>query len=82
MEKLKQIDKETPYFYQILNDLKYWNHFYKNNLNLESENLRKKFLELNDKFENLFHKFEKNWRNWTTNDICQWIKILRNHEFA
>ena len=46
------------------------------------KDLESKLSDLDQKFEKFFVQFEKNWKNWETQDICQWIKILHNHEFV
>ena len=84
MEKLNFKQASTQ-FYEILNDLKYWKCFYKKcefEKSTKTVELESKLLTLDERFSCLFIEFEKNWRNWNTKDICQWIKILKNHQWV
>ena len=81
-KKLQKHKEEKPLFYQILNDLKYWQTYYKDDLKFAgSESLKSELSTLKEKFDNCFIEFEKNWRNWNTDDICQWNKILHDQEY-
>ena len=55
---------------------------YQNDLSQKQKNLEVKLFEFENKFVKSFQKFESNWRNWKTDDICQWIKALDDHKFV
>ena len=54
---------------------------YQSDLADEQKNLESKLVELETKFVKSFSEFESNWKNWETDDICQWLKALDDHEY-
>ena len=49
-----------------------------NDFHQQHEKMKIKLLKFEQNFKNQFTKFEKNWINWNTDDIIDWINCLEH----
>ena len=47
----------------------------------KKQEIEEKLSKLETEFTKWFTNFEKNWKNWHTKDVCQWIKIVDSHKY-